>query len=105
MVAELKAQLKQTGTNIPSFDFKNLNQIKTLQVNFSFSFSTFFMYENNLEGVKETGKKTFNQRLILSLKKQNNQSLLKKVSSVTIVVINSNWQQQSDLGRKKSEVK
>ena len=69
MVAELKAQLKQTNTIISNYVFKNLNKIKTLKFNFSFSFSTFFMYENNLEGVKETEKKTINQRLNLSLKK------------------------------------
>ena len=78
-VSELKAQLKQICTIISNFNSKNLNQIKTLQFNVLFSFSTFFMYENNLEGVKETGKKTINQRLILSLKKkQNNQSLVRK---------------------------
>ena len=94
MVAELKAQLKQTCTIISNFVFKNLNQIKTLQFNFLFSFSNFFMYKNNLEGVKEAGKKTISQKLILTLKKnQNDQSLMqKKASSVTIVVINSNWQ-------------
>ena len=69
MVAELKAQLKQTFTIVSNFVLKNLNQIKTLQFNFLFSFSTFFMYENNLEGVEETGKNTINQGLILSLKK------------------------------------
>ena len=92
MVAELKAQLKQTCTIISNFVFKNVNQIKTLQFNFLFSFSTFFMYENNLEGVKETGKKTINQRLILSLKKK--QSL---VSSVTIKSISYKAQQSEIL--------
>ena len=95
MVAELKAQLKQTCTIISNFVFKNLNQIKTLQFNFLFSFSTFFMYENNLEGVEETGKKTINQRLILSLKKK--QSL---VSPVTIKIISYKAQQSEILVEK-----
>ena len=94
MVAELKAQLNQTCTIISNFVFKNVNQIKTLQFNFLFSFSTFFMYENNLEGAEETGKKTINQGLILSLKKQS------LVSPVTIKIISYKAQQSEILVEK-----